>query len=474
MVSEAPSEDPRVKTAVPKKQGWRCFASIPLRARDRVVGVLGIASRKRVSFDADEVHFFEALAGHLAPAIENARLYQRVEHERDGNALLYRNSAILASFINEERILLELAQKMLREFRADWSAAFLPDESRKVLRVVAEASQALEFSQAMAAALAKKPLRVGEGIEGRVFASGEPVLAVDYAQVPNVPERVVKTGIRSGFSVPISGAGEILGVLSVVSFTPDRYTEHELRLAHTVATIAGTSLVNARLYRQQAESKARIEATLHELEMKERELTEAYRLMVRSLTLTLEARDIYTRGHSYRTQHWCRELGRRLGLSAAEVAALEQAAELHDLGKIGIPDTLLHKLGSLTPPEWVQVRLHPERTVELLQLLPFLRSSLPIIRGHHERYDGKGYPDQLAGEDIPLGARILAVVDSYDAMTSERPYRPALSHEEAIEELKQGAGTQWDPHVVSAFIDVLASWEEAKHRNRPGISQGAS
>jgi HD-GYP domain-containing protein (c-di-GMP phosphodiesterase class II) len=462
IVSQAPSEDPRVATAVPRKEGWQCFACIPLKAKNKTVGVLGVASRKRGWFDVHRVRFFEALAGHLAPAVENAKLYRKVERERDNNALLYRNSAIFASFIDEETILQELVQKMLREFGADWSAVFLPDESHKVLRVVAEASQALEYSQAMAAALTREPLKIEEGIEGQVFSSGEPFLAKDYTWLPRVPQRFLEAGIRSGFSVPISRAGERLGVLSVISFTPFRHSEEQLHLAQTVATVAGTSLINARLYRQQSKSKAQLEAQLREIEAKDQQLIEAYQSMVHSLMLTLEAKDPYTRGHSDRTRHWCREMGYRLGLTPSEIAALDQAAELHDLGKIGMPDALLRKPGALAPPEWAQVRLHPEKTVELLRQLPFLRPCLAIIRAHHERYDGTGYPDRLAGEEIPLGARILAVADSYDAMTSERPYRPPFTHEEAVEKLKQGAGTQWDPRVVATFLEVLSSWEQQK------------
>jgi HD-GYP domain-containing protein (c-di-GMP phosphodiesterase class II) len=185
--------------------------------------------------------------------------------------------------------------------------------------------------------------------------------------------------------------------------------------------------------------------------------------MIASLERLLEARDPYTRGHSERVRYYCREIASRLALSLEEMTALDQAARLHDLGKIGIPDYILYKPGPLSPPEWAQVKLHPQKTVEFLRMFSFLQPALPLIRGHHERWNGKGYPDGLSGEDIPLGARILSVVDAYDAMTSERPYRPKLSHQEAIEQLKRDAGIQWDPRVVETLIQVLTEEQPSEY-----------
>lgn len=189
-----------------------------------------------------------------------------------------------------------------------------------------------------------------------------------------------------------------------------------------------------------------------------------YMAITTSLVRLLEARDHYTRGHSDRVRYYCHKIGCHLGLSQEELIVLDQAAQLHDLGKIGIPDHILHKPGTLTPAEWAEVELHPERTVELLRLFPFLEKALPLILSHHERWNGKGYSNGLSGENIPLGARIIAAADTYDAMTSERPYRRAMSHEEAIEELRKGKGISWDEKVVEALIRILT--EEHPPDNR--------
>lgn len=187
----------------------------------------------------------------------------------------------------------------------------------------------------------------------------------------------------------------------------------------------------------------------------EQKLQEAYEALVRSLALTLEARDPYTKGHSDRVKLLCRRIAREMNLPTTKIKELERAATLHDIGKIAVSDAILHKPNKLTPPEITQIQLHPEKSVELVRMIPNPKDMLLAIRHHHERVNGKGYPDGLSGNNIPLCARILAVADGYDALTSERPYRKAYSHEQALTILKEGAGTQWDAEVVDAAIRAL-------------------
>ncbi|MDY6911145.1 MAG: HD-GYP domain-containing protein, partial [Chloroflexota bacterium] len=185
------------------------------------------------------------------------------------------------------------------------------------------------------------------------------------------------------------------------------------------------------------------------------ELAETYIELARTLIKFLESRDSYTRGHSDRVAELAKLTARELGLSADETVPLERAALFHDIGKVAIADDILRKPHDLHPAEMEQVQRHVEYGIDILSNLTFLNDSLPLIESHHERYDGTGYPRGLAGEDIPLGARIIAVIDAFDAITSERPYRPASSRTEAIEILRNGAGTQWCPKVVDTFLHVL-------------------
>jgi len=179
-------------------------------------------------------------------------------------------------------------------------------------------------------------------------------------------------------------------------------------------------------------------------------LEEAIPAFIRCLAACLEARDPYTWRHSERVAHMAMTLGKRMGLPQTALADLYVAGVLHDLGKIRLPDRILHKADRLTPEEFETVKQHPVVGESLLAHVDALGHLRPLVRHHHERYDGFGYPDGLAGTQIPLLARILAVADAFDAMNSDRPYRKALSHEEIDQCMLDGADCIWDPQVVSA------------------------
>ncbi|TDA70561.1 MAG: HD-GYP domain-containing protein [Clostridia bacterium] len=177
--------------------------------------------------------------------------------------------------------------------------------------------------------------------------------------------------------------------------------------------------------------------------------------ILKAMMAAVEAKDTYTRGHSERVTGYALAIGRELGLGETEIRSLFCAAILHDIGKIGVPGELLRKPGPLDPQEYEIVKSHPALGASMLEGIEFLRDLLPVIAHHHEWYNGKGYPDGLAGKDIPLGARIIAVADAYDAMISERPYRCVRSPAQAKDELNRCRGTQFDPELVDAFLRVL-------------------
>jgi HD-GYP domain-containing protein (c-di-GMP phosphodiesterase class II) len=172
------------------------------------------------------------------------------------------------------------------------------------------------------------------------------------------------------------------------------------------------------------------------------------------LANALEAKDAYTRGHSERVGEWSRRLAVALDLPAGEVEAVGRAGLLHDLGKIGVPEAVLRKQGPLDDGEWVLMRRHPVIGAQIVAPFEFFAAGGSIIRHHHERCDGSGYPDGLAGDAIPIGARIVAVADVYDALTSERPYRRALAHEGALEHLIAEAGQTLDESIVAVFVGL--------------------
>ena len=164
---------------------------------------------------------------------------------------------------------------------------------------------------------------------------------------------------------------------------------------------------------------------------------------------------MYTEGHLWRLAHYGEQLAVAAGLSAEASRAVWQGGLLHDIGKIGVADGILQKPAPLTPEEYAQVKQHPEYGARIIAPLCFARDVAPIVRGHHEHWDGSGYPYGLRGEEIPVGARIIAIVDAYDAMTTDRPYRRALTPERAVQRLRARSGVQWDPELTALFISLI-------------------
>jgi putative two-component system response regulator len=184
-------------------------------------------------------------------------------------------------------------------------------------------------------------------------------------------------------------------------------------------------------------------------------LKEAYLHMIEALAMMAEVHEPYARGHAERVGLRAREIAIQLRCSDEVVKRIKIAAMLHDIGKIAIPDHILFKSGLLTPAEYSEVKRHPTTAVEIINHVEYFKDVVSLIEAHHEWYNGNGYPKNLKAESIPLGARIIAVADAYDAMTCTRPYRPRLSNEEAVQILRKGAASQWDPMVVDALFKVL-------------------
>jgi putative nucleotidyltransferase with HDIG domain len=203
------------------------------------------------------------------------------------------------------------------------------------------------------------------------------------------------------------------------------------------------------------------------LEMSET-LKETYDGTLEALVAALDARDRETKGHSTRVTEYTLDIARCLGLrlNTAEWEDLKRAALLHDVGKIGVSDFILHKPGPLTDEEWQEMRRHPAIGYEMLKGVRFLAKPSKIVLSHHERFDGKGYPSALASDEIPMGARVFAVADTFDAMTSDRPYRRALPWEAAREEIIRHSGSQFDPQVVQAFLQAYEGWVETRDKEQ--------
>ncbi len=262
----------------------------------------------------------------------------------------------------------------------------------------------------------------------------------------DVSESLMDLDIRSVLAVPIAYEDEVLGVLYTDAPGKENvFSEEDLHFLSGVGGVAAVAITNAR--------------ALQTVRSSADELSRAYLSMLSVMANAIEARDHYTIGHTWRVARFAQAMARRLGWDEQTLAEIEVGGVLHDIGKIGVPDSILTKQAPLNDDEFLRMKFHPQIGARMLHDVPSLEYALPYILYHHERYDGRGYPDGLAGDDIPLQARLLCVADALDAMTSDRPYRKGLDPTVAIDEIKRNSGHQFDPVMVTALVDAFEAGE---------------
>ena len=291
--------------------------------------------------------------------------------------------------------------------------------------------------------------RVGEGFTGRVVETGEPLLlddassckfAVEVAGTARIEESII--------AVPLHYGTLVTGAIVVSKLGLSQFDEDDLRLLEVLAGHAAVALENARLYEAARREAATANALLEDLER-------TFLSTVEALANALEARDEYTSSHARWITDTALLVGQELGLDDGTLKRLELGALFHDIGKIGIPNSILLKPGPLTDDERELIETHPELGEKIIAPIDQLQDVCGIVRACHERWDGGGYPDRKAGDEIPLEARIIFACDAFHAMTTDRPYRQALEPAEALRRLQEAAGTQFDPRVIDVCLRVL-------------------
>ncbi len=261
-----------------------------------------------------------------------------------------------------------------------------------------------------------------------------------------VSDSIMDLDIRAVLAVPISYEDEVLGVLYMDAPGKDNvFSEEDLHFLSGVGGVTAVAITNARAM-QTVRSSAD-------------ELNRAYLSMLSVMANAIEARDHYTIGHTWRVARFAQAIARRLQWDEATLAEIEVGGVLHDIGKIGVPDSILTKPAPLDDDEFARMKVHPQIGARMLHDVPSLEYALPYILYHHERYDGRGYPDGLGGEEIPIQARLLGVADALDAMTSDRPYRKGLPPDKAMAIIMRNSGKQFDPVMVNAVIDAYRAGE---------------
>jgi putative nucleotidyltransferase with HDIG domain len=300
-----------------------------------------------------------------------------------------------------------------------------------VLRVVAAAGPPAEQMDGFLAV--EQP--VERGVNGRVARSGRPALVNDTARDPDYLGAGAPTDPGSELSLPIVVAETNWGVMNLEQRERGAFGEEDLLLAHVIAGQIGAAIHRCQLVG---------------------ELEDAFLTTIAVISDAVEMQDAYTANHAEEVGDLAVAVGERLGIEGVELDRLRYGALLHDVGKIGIPAEILRKPGPLTPEERARMDEHTAIGARMLERIPFLAPVAPLVRSAHERHDGGGYPDGLAGAEIPRGAMVIATCDAFHAMTSDRSYRKAMSQADAEAELRANSGTQFEPDVVTALLAELA------------------
>jgi diguanylate cyclase (GGDEF)-like protein len=401
---------------------------VPLTFGTRVIGVIVISKLGLDQFDEDDVRLLEVLAGHAAVALENASLYEAARREAERATALLEFSRQLSSAEGMDAVVDRIVELSARILGAKRASVWYQETAGGEVRLRATYGH----SEIERERLAR--MQFPHDLAEEHLTNREPFLVTDEQY--ELIMRTKDAGARPFAIAPLTLDGGRLGCIAVAPARGSEFNERQLRLLAGIAHQSKLALTNAGNFDN-------LERTFLET--------------VEALANALEANDEYTSSHARWITDLALTVGEELGLEGSSLKRLELGALFHDIGKIGIPETILSKPGPLTDAEREVVEKHPELGERIIAPIDRLEEVRPIVRHCHERFDGDGYPDRLSGMDIPIESRIILVCDAYHAMTTDRPYRKRLSGEEALRRLEEAAGTQFDPRVVDVCVRVLAS-----------------
>jgi len=389
-------------------------------------------------YDARLVRLPESQIGVVVRDItERKHTEERSQHQFRRLAALRAIDAAITSSFDLNLTLSVMLNQVTDQLSVDAACVLLLDPHTQVLEYAAgRGFRAATFQHTR--------LRLGEGYAGLAALERRTIHVAnlrgrktDFLRSPTF----AREGFIMYYGVPLIAKGQVKGVLEIFHRAPLKADAGWLDFLKTLAGQAAIAIDSATLFKDLQRSNV--------------ELTMAYDATIEGWSRALELRDRETEGHTQRVTEMTLQLARHLGVSEAELVHIRRGALLHDIGKLGIPDNILSKPGSLTDEEKEIIRQHPQHAYDLLTPIAYLRPALDIPYSHHEKWDGGGYPRGLKDKQIPLAARIFAVVDVYDALTSDRPYRPAWTREKALEYIRAEAGIYFDPQAARAFINII-------------------
>jgi len=408
---------------------------VPLKTKKGVIGVIEVMNKKEGKpFDKRDMAILTALAIRISTTFEKAMLFIELDRSLRQVTTLAEVGTLLNSTMDQAIIKRRAMEAITRLMNAEVGSLLLVDnESKELYFEVALGEKGDKVKEIR--------LKMGEGIAGWVAENGEPLLIQDvrkdlrfYKSADEKTDFIT----RDMICVPVRVKEKIIGVLQAINRKEGVFGNEDIRLFQLFSDQVAIALDNARLYE---------------------EIREAFFATAQALAEAIEKRDPYTGGHTKRVVNYSLAAGKYLNLSARELEILKLSAILHDIGKIGVEDSVLRKPGKLDDEEAKLMKMHPLMGADIMRHIKQLKDLIPGMMHHHERLDGRGYPKGLKGEDIPIIARIISVADTFDAMTTDRPYRKGLSHQTAIDEIKKETGTQFDRDAALAFVKAFEAGE---------------
>lgn len=413
------------------REGIASLAAVPLKTKNRVIGVMHLFARQPRAFSREDVMLLKTLTAQAALAIENAQLFNETKRKAQELLGLYEVAQVISEMSNLHSALEQIVERVGGILNVEKCWFLFWDEQRRELAAQTAAVGAEEEQLA-----ALRFGRDGAGVSAQVFRTARPFYSNDAENEPAVLADFKNVfRLRNIMAVPLRGREQTLGVFFAGNKRDGgSFTGNDVRLFRTLASEATVVIQNAGLYDK---------------------LRRSYLSIVQVISEMVDARERYTRGHSERVSAYAALIAHRLKLPSEQVECVTVAGLLHDIGKIGIAERILLKPARLNHREYTVIQNHPSIGEHILRGVEMPWDVLPAIRHHHERFDGRGYPDRLAGEAIPLGARILAAADAFDVITTHRVYQRARSREAGFAELEREAGKQFDPAVVKAFCEAM-------------------
>ncbi|MEW6007708.1 MAG: GAF domain-containing protein [bacterium] len=439
-----PLEDKRFKRDIAEEIGYLPYnlLCVPLKAKRKVIGVIEVINTLgKEAFTKDDEELLVSIANQVGVLIENASLFHDLVRKVSEKTVLTEVARTVNSSLNIDRVL-EISMKLVSQLmRSEASSLMLLDSSKNELIFKVALGKKGE---------SVKEIRIplGVGIAGYVAEKGEPLIVPDCSKDPMFfKDADEKSGFktRSILCVPLRIKDRTIGVAEAINKIGGTFVDEDIELFEAIALQIAIALENASLYK---------------------DLEDLFISTVTSLAATIDAKDPYTHGHSQRVCEYSFAIGKEMGLLEDEIKELKLSALLHDIGKIGIDEKILRKPAKLTDDEFLEIKKHPGTGANIIDHIKKLKDICPSIRHHHERFSGGGYPDGLKGENIPLFSRIIAVADTYDAMTSDRPYRKGLEPEVALAEIERCKGSQFDEKCADSFI---LAYKEGKIKKKDDL-----